>query len=194
MPSSIFKDTQHWWLHILVGLIWVGAGFFTLLFPAQSYLGIALAFSILLAVTGVAQITFAFYNRKNPGILGWNLTLGILDLIVGTLLFLHPEITAATLPFVFGFLLLFRATAFISFSFDIRVYKSYPWGWSMFIGIITLLFGVGILFFPLIGIFTILIWTGTGFFISGLGNVYLGWKELQEERSQHTNQNKTINL
>ncbi|RHX86681.1 HdeD family acid-resistance protein [Leptospira stimsonii] len=179
---SIFKDTKHWWLHILVGLIWIATGAFTVFFPRQSYLGLALLFSVILAVTGVAQIVFAFYNRKSPGILGWNLVLGIVDLVVGTILVLHPEITVVTLPFIFGFLLIFRASSLISFSMEIRVYKSYPWGWTLALGIATLLFAIGILFFPVIGIFTILIWTGTGFLISGIGNVYLGWKEWEEER------------
>ncbi|WP_246050785.1 HdeD family acid-resistance protein [Leptospira langatensis] len=177
------QENRHWWLHILIGAIWFAAGISVILFPVQSYLGIALAFSVILILTGSGHLLFAFYNRKNVGLLGWNLALGILDLAAGILLTVHPEITVATLPFVFGMLLIFRSVSLISFAIQIHSSQSYPWGWVLFSGILTLAFAVLILFFPLIGILTIVFWTGVGFMTSGLGNLYFGWKEFQIERA-----------
>ncbi|MGJ4788321.1 hypothetical protein EHQ52_02240 [Leptospira koniambonensis] len=184
MTSITIQKSKHWWLQILVGSIWIATGIITILFPEQSFLVLALAFSFILATTGVSHIIFSLYNKKYTEIFIWNLVVGILDIVIGSLLFIHPEITAVTLPFVFGFLLIFRSVSLISFSIEIRRLKNSHWIYVIFLGISTLLFAIFVLFFPLIGIFTIVFWTGLGFLASGLGNLYLGWKEFKIERSK----------
>ncbi|MEI1278477.1 DUF308 domain-containing protein [Leptospira venezuelensis] len=184
MTSITIQESKHWWLQMLVGSIWIATGIVTILFPGQSFLVLALFFSFILAATGVSHILFSLYNRKYTEIFIWNLVVGILDFVIGSLLFIHPEITAVTLPFVFGFLLIFRSVSLISFSIEIRRLKNSHWGYVIVLGISTLLFAIFVLFFPLIGIFTIVFWTGIGFLISGWGNLYLGWKEFKIERSK----------
>lgn len=184
MTNITFQDSKHWWIQILVGVLWITTGIVTVLFPGQSFLVLALAFSVILAATGASHIIFSLYNRKHTEIFIWNLVVGILDILIGSLLFLHPEITAVTLPFVFGFLLIFRSVSLISFSIEIRRLRNSHWGYVLVLGISTLLFAIFVLFFPLIGIFTIVFWTGVGFLISGMGNLYLGWKEFKLERSK----------
>ncbi|EQA44481.1 PF03729 repeat protein [Leptospira broomii serovar Hurstbridge str. 5399] len=177
MNSLKPKAAKHWWIHVIVGILWIGVGIVTLFFPIQSYFGLSMAFSMILAMTGLFQISFAISNRNRFSGWGWSLALGILDIIVGSVLLFHPEITAITLPFILGFWLVFRGVTLISFALEVRSIQSYPWGWLLFSGIATILFALGILFFPLLGMFTILIWAGAGFMIAGFGNMYLGWKE-----------------
>lgn len=184
MTNITIQESKHWWLQILVGILWITVGGATILLPKQSFLVLALAFSFILATTGVSHIIFSLYNRKYTEIFIWNLVVGIIDVLIGSLLVSHPEITAVTLPFVFGFLLIFRSISLLSFSIETRRFKNSHWTYVFILGISTLIFAIVVLFFPLIGIFTIIFWTGTGFFISGLGNLYLGWKEFKIERSK----------
>ncbi|MEI7013064.1 HdeD family acid-resistance protein [Leptospira licerasiae] len=184
MTRITIQESKHWWLQILVGILWIATGIITVLFPGQSFLVLALAFSVILAATGASHIIFSLYNRRHTEIFIWNLVVGVLDILIGSLLFIHPEITAVTLPFVFGFLLIFRSVSLISFSIEIRRLRNSHWGYVLVLGISTLLFAIFVLFFPLIGIFTIVFWTGVGFLVSGLGNLYLGWKEFKIERSR----------
>lgn len=157
------------WLYILMGIILFIFGISIIRHPIASYLGLAMYFSIIIIVLGISEIMNAFAG-KGARHWGWGLTIGILDLIFGFILLTHPAITEDILPYMVGFILMFKSIDFIAESIQLSTLKIKGWGWILFAGIITLIFSFMIVFYPLFGVFNIIIWTGLSFMFAGISS------------------------
>src|ERR1700753_267046 len=84
--ETIQSDIKNWWLFILKGLVFFGAGIYVFCSPLAGYLGLSVMFSVVIIISGISQIFFASVNSRMKG-WGWTLTSGNLDLIIGFYLF-----------------------------------------------------------------------------------------------------------
>lgn len=80
--------------------------------------------------------------------------MGLLDILVGVILVANLGVTAATLPMIFALWCLAVGVIQLVTSFQLRKIGA-PWGWSLGIGILGILFAFMILIFPSIGAVTI---------------------------------------
>ena len=126
-------------------------------------------FSIVIIVIGISEIMNAFAGG-NSRHWGWGLFIGLLDLIIGFILLIHPIITEDILPYIVGFILMFKSIDYIAESLQMSSLKIRGWGWIFIAGIITLFFSFMIVFYPLFGIFNIIIWTGLSFIFAGISS------------------------
>src|SRR5476649_1728441 len=124
--ETIQSDIKNWWLFILKGLVFIGAGIYVFCSPLASYIGLSVLFSMVIIISGIGQIFFASVNSTMKG-WGWSLISGILDLIIGIYLFSYPLITMTTLPLFLGFWLLFRSFYLMGIAFELRSYGVSSW-------------------------------------------------------------------
>lgn len=84
------KDRNNWWVLMLWGLVGIGIGIITFVAPAVTALALLFYIAIWAIVTGVLEIIAAVRLRKE--IQGeWLLGLaGLLSLVFGILLIMHP--------------------------------------------------------------------------------------------------------
>jgi uncharacterized membrane protein HdeD (DUF308 family) len=84
------KDRNNWWVLMLWGLVGIGIGIITFVAPAVTALALLFYIAIWAIVTGVLEIIAAVKLRKE--IQGeWLLGLaGLLSLVFGILLIMHP--------------------------------------------------------------------------------------------------------
>ena len=101
---------------------------------------------------------------------GWGLFIGLLDLVIGFVLLIHPIIAEDILPYIVGFILMFKSIDYIAESLQMSSLKIRGWGWIFIAGIITLFFSCMIVFYPLFGVFNIIIWTGLSFIFAGISS------------------------
>ena len=189
MLRSVKKAVKHWYLHLIIGIVLILTGIWTFSRPLQSYFALTIIFSISFLVSGVMEIIFASSNRKIIENWGWTLALGILTTIVGVLLIINPAISALTLPLYIGFMLLFHSIWAIGSAIDFKSYGMTGWGTMLFIGILGAIFSFFVIWKPLFGGMTIVIWTGLALVSSGAFNLYLAtkmrkihkkWEEISE--------------
>lgn len=174
---KFIKNTvKHWYLLLIVGLLFVGAAFFSFARPLETYLTLAIFFGVAFLLAGISEIVFSISNRKEMDNWGWTLVLGISTLIFGLILMAHPGITMITLPFILGFILLFRSIGTISNAIDLKHYKDSSWGWILVSGILGTLFSLLILWAPVIGGLSITIWIGLTFLILGISSIAVSFK------------------
>ena len=79
--ETIQADIKNWWLFILKGLVFIGAGIYVFCSPLAGYIGLSVLFSIVIIISGISQIYFASVNSAMKG-WGWSLISGILDLVI----------------------------------------------------------------------------------------------------------------
>ncbi|QNL50725.1 HdeD family acid-resistance protein [Olivibacter sp. SDN3] len=171
LVQQIKNDIKNWWLFTLIGILLLIAGFYTISNPLTSYLGLAIFFGVLIFVNGIMELSFAIGNRKHLHRWGWTLAAGMLDVILGFVLLLYPGLSMSVLPFIVGFYILLLGASLSSYAFQLNSLSIKGWGWVLAGGILTVIFGLSMIFNPIIGIATIVGWTAFAFIIAGIVNI-----------------------
>lgn len=180
MEKYLFKKVKsavdHWYILLLVGLVFVGVGIWCFLTPIAAYLSLAFIFSISLLVSGFFEVVFSISNRKKIDNWGWTLVSGILGLIVGFLLISNPLISISILPLYVGFVILFRSITAIGIAFDLKSYAVPDWKSLLALGILGTIFSFILLWNPVFAGLSLVYWTAFAFITIGIFYVYLSFK------------------
>ncbi len=95
-------EARHRWWEVLLGLIYIVAGFYLLLHPLGGLLALTLLLACFLLVYGVFALILAFRMRPAPG-WGWVLFDAIVTILLGALIYIHwPLNTAWVVGTLFG--------------------------------------------------------------------------------------------
>jgi uncharacterized membrane protein HdeD (DUF308 family) len=105
---------------------------------------------------------------------GWSIAWGILLIIMGILALLMPGIAAIATVLTLAWLLILAGIVEIVHSFQTRHRAGF--GWKLAAGIITLILGLLILFFPIAGVATLALWIGAFIFAGGIVRVILAFR------------------
>lgn len=170
--KTINNSIKHWYLLLIVGLIYIAMGIWVFLTPLSSYLALALLFSISFLVSGISEIIFAISNRQELDSWGWKLASGLLTAIIGLVLIASPLLTITTLPLFVGFVVLFRSIMAISFSIELKSYGVTQWGGLLFFGILGLIFSYILIWNPVFAGLTLVYWTGLALITLGIFSIY----------------------
>jgi uncharacterized membrane protein HdeD (DUF308 family) len=180
MQETLFKTVRsaikNWWVHVLLGILLLIMGAWVMATPISSYITLSIFFSVLMFISGLAELVFAISNAKNIDGWGWYLTAAIIDFVVGVILISYPGITITILPFFVAFWVLFKGFSAIGVAIEMRHYKVGSWGMMLFFGIIAIIFAIMIIDNPLIGGLSIVYLTAFAFFSIGIFRIALGLK------------------
>tara|TARA_B110001450_G_C17409724_1_gene395255 strand:+ start:13 stop:654 length:642 start_codon:yes stop_codon:yes gene_type:complete len=178
--SNILKlvnnTVKHWYIPLIVGLLFSGIGTYSMLSPLNSYKTLAMIFSFSFLLSGVSEILFSLSNKKEIDNWGWTLTFGVLTFILGLLLVLNPEIPMKTLPIYIGFIVLFRSIMGISYAIELKNYGVKDWKNLLIIGILGLVLAFILIWNPLLAGMTIMFWIGIAIVAAGIFSIYLAFK------------------
>ena len=174
--KSIRNNIKYWYLHLLSGIILIAIGIWTFTNPEDSYVGLALVFSITLLASGLLESIFAIVNKDVVDNWGWQLASGLLTFAVGFLLLIKPEVSMATLPFYIGFVVLFRSLQTMGVALDLRNYGVDSWGTIMLIAVLGIILAVLFLWNPGFAGMSAVILTGILFILAGLASIVISLK------------------
>lgn len=166
--ETFTNGIKHWYLLLIVGLIYIAVGIWVFLTPLSSYLALSLLFSVSFLISGISEIVLSVSNRKELDSWGWKLTFGIISVLVGLLLLSNPAISIATLPVYVGFMSLFYSIVAISFSMQLKSLGAKDWGFTLFLGILGIIFSFILIWNPLFAGLTLVYWTGLAFITLGV--------------------------
>ena len=186
MESVIKKSRfmiKNWWLPLLVGILFILVGAWTISTPVKSYMSLAIIFASFMFVSGIFQLIFSINNRNEIDDWGWHFAGAMFDFVVGAVLFFNPAVTMVVLPFIIAFYFMFKGFATFGFAFDMKKYGSDGWGWLLASGALSVIFSMMILFNPTLGGLTIVFFTALAFFSLGLFNITLAFalKKIKEK-------------
>ena len=174
--NTIKNGIKNWWWFLIMGIMSLVAGAAIFAKPAESYITLSVLFSIIMASTGFSQIVFSISERRYLKNWGWTLVSGILDFALGTYLMIYPAITMATLPFIVGFYLLFRAIYLIGASIELSSIGIKGWGWLLTGRVELLALGFLTLYYPAVGAIGIVACSGYAFIVSGIFSIVLAFQ------------------
>jgi len=174
--NSLKDYSKHWYLSLILGILFIGAGIWVFMTPVSSYLALSILFSVTIFISGIFEIIYSISNRKEMDNWGWVLVGGIIDLLFGFWLMASPLLSIAVLPFVVGFMLMVRSIMAIGFAFDLKDFSDSGWGWLLALSILGLLFSFVLLWNPAFAGLTLVIYTGCAFVTLGIYRIILAFK------------------
>ena len=180
MTAKFFKAIRFavrcWYLLTIGGMVFLALGILMFYTLPESYPELTLIFSLTFLLCGFTEILFTLLNRKELESWGWLLSDGMFTLMVGILLFIHPQLTLTTLPVFVGSILLVRSVLAISLSLELKNYGVTEWGKLLTFGILATGFSLLLLLDPDLDGFTIVGWTGLAFVTLGIYSIYVSLK------------------
>jgi uncharacterized membrane protein HdeD (DUF308 family) len=96
------KRRERWWVMVLEGLLGIGAGVVTLIWPGMTALVLLYLIAAYFIVTGVLEIISAIRLRKEIQGEFWLVLAGIASIIFGVLMFLFPGTGALAVVWIIG--------------------------------------------------------------------------------------------
>ena len=174
--KAVRNVVKYWYVQFIAGLIFVAVGIWVFMTPAESYLALSILFSISFLVTGLTDTIFSVSNRKELDNWGWTLALGIMNLVIGFILIIRPEISMVTLPFFVGFVVLYRSLMAVSLSFELKNYGIMEWGSLLALGILGVIFAFILLWNPAFAGLSLVVWTALAFITVGIFTIIFSLK------------------
>lgn len=131
---------KHWWLLLVGGLLFLVLGFVSLAYPMTALLSVALYIGLIALATGIMSLAFAFSNMSAGG-WGWRLFEGIVDVLFGLVMLIHPMISAALIPVIIGIWVFIRGLMYLIDALSWRRNRSRDWSGYAVIGVLLMVFG-----------------------------------------------------
>lgn len=170
-PST--KPIKHWYMSLIIGVFLIIFGLYLFSVPAEAYITLVVFFSLSFIFSGIVDIFFSIQNQNILKGWAWYLINGVLSLLIGIYLYTHPLLTEEILPYVVGFILLFRSVMLMGFSFDLKEKSILGWGNLLFISILGIIFSFLILYSPVFTTISLAMLTAFTFIFVGIGSVVL---------------------
>ena len=173
-PVLLHALAKNWWLLLLRGIAAVLFGVLALGWPGLTLLTLILLYGTFALVDGVVAIIAAVTGGA-PAARWWLAIVGLLGIGVGALTFIWPGMTALILLFFIGGWAL--ATGVFQIVGAIRLRKEIENEWLLILsGVISVLFGLGVLLYPGAGALALIWVIGAYAIIAGVLYIALAFR------------------
>ena len=136
-PVTFVKESVGW--SIGLSVLMIIAGILAIAAPLAAGIAVNVVVAWLLVFSGGAHLVFAWHTRSAGGFL-WELLLGILYILIGGYLLVHPLAGLASLTIALAIYLFLEAILEFVLGFILRPLPGT--GWLIFDGIVTLILAV----------------------------------------------------
>jgi uncharacterized membrane protein HdeD (DUF308 family) len=135
--AAFVKKSVGW--SIALSVLMIVAGILAIASPLAAGIAVNIVVAWLLVFSGCVHLVFAWYRPSAGGFI-WELLVGILYIVIGGYLLVHPVIGLASLTIALGIYLFLEAILEFVLGFALRPLPGS--GWLLFDGIVTLILAV----------------------------------------------------
>ena len=149
---------RNWWAVGLRGVFTFLFGIIAILQPGAAIAGLVLLFAAYMVVDGVTALIASLRAARRHERWGWLTFEGVVDLIAGAIAFVWPLITVLAFVFVMGAWAIVSGALLLAAAFRLdRRYGKWQMGFG---GLVSLIWGVLLVAWPLIGAVVLTWWMG----------------------------------
>jgi uncharacterized membrane protein HdeD (DUF308 family) len=185
MANLMTRLGRAWGWLLAFGIISIVAGVAAIVWPGGALLVIAAIFGAYLVVSGVWQFVGAF---AIPGEAGWvrglMALLAVLSFVVGLYLLRHPALTVLILALMLGLYWIFAGVVTVFAAIGHSEMPSR--GWRIAGGLLSIVAGAIVFFYPGISLFALAIVLGVWLVIYGLMEVVAAFSLRSATHQPHT--------
>ena len=88
--KEVKRTVKNWWLFVVLGIFFIIGGIWVMTTPLETYITLAIIFSVMIFVNGIFDVVFSISNSKIINGWGWYLAGGILEILLGIVLMNYP--------------------------------------------------------------------------------------------------------
>jgi uncharacterized membrane protein HdeD (DUF308 family) len=149
----------NWWAVVVRGLIAIGLGVVTLMWPAVTVGALVLLFGFYALLDGVFSFIAAFKASRHHERWGYLLGEGIVGVLAGVLTFAWPAITTIALVYMVAAWAVVTGVLEIAAAFRLRKHIAGEILLAI-AGVVSIAFGIMLVAAPLAGVLVIAVWIG----------------------------------
>jgi uncharacterized membrane protein HdeD (DUF308 family) len=166
---------RHWGWVFAFGLVTLLAGILALAWPGRTIVVLAVLFGVQLVVAGIFRFVAALASDDETGATRVLLALlGVLSFIVGLYALRHILVTIATLALLLGIFWIVNGAIEV---FTALSHRRMPGrGWTIFMGLLSVVAGVVVLVYPGISLRTLAVVLGAWLLAFGVMEVVLAFR------------------
>lgn len=162
-------------LEIILGLVALVAGFLALFFPAAVIVTLVVFFGIIILVIGILRVATAGSSHWLVGSSrGTNIAIGIILIIIGLLILFFPLPAAITVAILLGIGLLVYGIGRIVVGIGAHNMNGGVRALLILLGILIAVFGLIVIFFPVLGVWTYAFFVSIAFILIGIDALAAG--------------------
>ena len=166
---------RHWGWVLVFGIVTVLAGLLAIVWPGRTIVAIAVLFGIQLVVAGIFRFVAAFASDDETGGTRVLLALlGVLSFIVGLYALRHILVTIATLALLLGIFWIVNGAIEVFTALSHRAMRDR--GWTIFMGVLSVVAGVVVLVYPGISLLTLAVVLGVWLLVYGVMEIVLAFR------------------
>jgi uncharacterized membrane protein HdeD (DUF308 family) len=166
---------RHWGWVLAFGIITLLAGLLTLAWPGRTIVVVAVLFGIQLVVAGIFRFVAALASDDESGATRVLLALlGVLSFIIGLYALRHILITIAALALLLGIFWIVNGAVEAFTALSHRGMQGR--GWTIFMGLLSVVAGVVVLVYPGISLATLAIVLGFWLLVYGIMEIVLAFR------------------
>ncbi len=162
-PLMLSSLSRNWWLVLLRGIAAIVFGVLAFVLPGLTLLTLVILYGVYALFDGVVALMAAFWADGRAGKTGsrwWLAVVGVLGILAGLFTFFWPGITTLVLLFFIGAWSLLNGVFTIVGAIRLRKEIDNEW-WLVASGVLSVLFGLGVLIVPGAGALAIVWMIGT---------------------------------
>jgi uncharacterized membrane protein HdeD (DUF308 family) len=190
---AVSADTRRRWAWIvgLRGVLMVIAGIYAAIFPVQALTVLVVVGGVLLVIDGVLGLWSLTFGGAKTGNFWFDLVRNVLALVLGVLILLSPLLatllTATFLIYLFAFQAILVGA--MEIWVIIRERESYARIWPVLLsGALYIIFGIALLFWPVVGALVMVIFGGVLAILFGIGLLAMAWRLYQASKGTPSTQ------
>jgi len=165
---------RNWWAVALRGVFAILFGIIALLLPGATITALVLLFSAYMLVDGIFAIVAAVRAARRHERWGWLVLEGIADLAAGAIAFLWPLITVVAFIYLLAAWAIVSGALMTAAAFRLNVPNGR--GWMLFGGVVSLIWGVLLLIWPLAGAVVLTWWIAAYALVFGVALLVLAFR------------------
>lgn len=178
---AVSSEVQKRWAWItgLRGVLMVLAGLYAVLFPAAALTVLVVASGVLLIIDGVLGLWSLTFGGAKTGNYWFDVIRNVLAIITGVLILISPFLGALVTVWFFVYLFAFQAivVGVMEIVLVVRERALYAKIWPVLLsGVLYVLFGVALLFAPLLGAVLLTIMGGVLMVLFSIPLFALAWR------------------
>lgn len=174
--TGLKEAVKNWWISLVIGILLLIVGIWSLFTPFETFAVLTVLFVVAFFIEGILEIIFAISNRKIQSGWGWDLALGIIDVILAIYLIINMAIAPLVLSMVIAIWVLIRSIWEIAISIDLKRVPGSGWGWLLTLGILGIILAAFMLFRPVFTAALSAYFIGFALILYGIFRIYLAFR------------------
>ena len=159
--------SKNWYMLLLKGIIMILLAILIFMSPADALLTYVLYVGIGFIIAGIVRIIQGFSAKGTQESWGWIVFEGLMDLFLGYILMIHPDLTVSIFPIMMGFWAAFYGIFLVVGAFS----GTGGMGIKLISGILMFLLANFIIFNPVSFGLALTIWIGLMLLVVGIYNI-----------------------